>query len=433
MNITVEDLSPCRKRLRVEVPANRVNEELARVTDDYIKHVRIPGFRPGKAPKAVVQKRYQKEIEGELQRSFLPKAFREACQKRSLQTVSYPEFEDVSYQPGLSLSFSTVVDTFPEFSVPTYKGLALEGRSIEVTAEELREAQENVLQQFASFNEVTDRPLALGDFGVIKFNGTVEGQPIAELAPAAIQLATAEQQWLWIKPESFVPGFTEQLLGMSIGETRTATVTFPEDLFFEELKGKQGVYEVVLKGIKERHLPELTDEIAEQSLQCKAVDFTDKLRDGIAGEKKRANQTQLKKQVADLIDKSVSFELPESVVKAETQDVIQEIVSENQARGIPVNVLEDNKGEIFDNATRSAKEIVKMNYVLRKIAELEKIAITNDELGNYVYWLAMQHKKPVDKLVKQLSESGGLRQIEQRLLVQKVMDFIIGQANVTTT
>ena len=137
MNITVEDLAPCRKRLRIEVPANRVSEEYDKVADEYTKHVRIPGFRPGKAPRTVVLKKYQKDIEQELQRSLVPQAYREACEKRNIHAVTSPNIEDLNYQHGLSLSFSTIVETAPEFNLPVYKGLTIKGEKVEATPEEI--------------------------------------------------------------------------------------------------------------------------------------------------------------------------------------------------------------------------------------------------------------------------------------------------------
>jgi trigger factor len=431
MNITVEDLAPCRKRLRIEVPADRVTEEFDKVTVEFTKFARIPGFRPGKAPRTVVLKKFQKDIESELQRALVPKAYREACEKRNIRAVTSPNIEDFSYQHGLSMCFSTVVETAPEFTLPNYKGLALTGTTTEASEEEVSKTAENFLLQHAKFNEVTDRALNEGDIAVVKFNGTVDQKPILEVAPEAQQLASAETQWLLIEPNSFIPGFAPQLIGMAIGETRTIAVTFSADLYIEALKGQTASYEVELKGIKTRELPEITDELSQQLLQVPAAEFHTRIKSEIEERKKSQNRATLKRQIADQLEAAIQFELPDSMVQAETQDLIHEIVSENQSRGIPVNVLEEKKQEIFNNAARSAKEIVKVNFLLRKIAEVEKIAVTRDEIGNYVSFLAIQSGRPIEKLVKELSETGGLRQIEQRLLTQNVMDFLLDQSNVT--
>ena len=133
MNITVEDVAPCKKRLKIEVPANRVQQAFDRVADGFQKEARIPGFRPGHAPRAVVLKKFHKDIEGETQRTLVPEAYQEAISEKKLRVVSAPEIEDLKYQPGLSLSFSTVVELVPEFKLPEYKGFALKQQDTGVT------------------------------------------------------------------------------------------------------------------------------------------------------------------------------------------------------------------------------------------------------------------------------------------------------------
>ena len=431
MNVTIEEISACRKRIRIEVPADRVNEEFDKVAADYSKFARIPGFRPGKAPKGVILKKYQKEIESELQRTLVPKAYREAFEKRNLNVVSYPDVEDVSYQPGLSLSFSTVVDVAPEFPLPTYKGLTVKAQSTEVTEDDFAKAKERVLSQYGKFVDVTPaRPIQAEDIAVLDYKGTVEGKDIAEIAPQARQLSGGADQWLLVRSDFFVPGFTDALVGLNLNEKKQITVTIPEDAVVEALKGKTAVYEVEVKGIKVRELPEVTDELSQQLLGVPAAEFEPKLRGELQKEKDREVKAEQRQEIGKALLAAVDFELPESVVKDETRDIVQDIVSENQGRGIPAEVLEEKKQEIFDNATKGAKETVKLQFILHRIAEEEKIQVTQDQIANYVTYLAYQSGKPVEKFAKELSEKGGFAEVQRRLLSQNVIDFLLGQANV---
>lgn len=430
MNVTIEDISPCRKRLRIEVPADRVNEEFDKVASEFSQFAKIPGFRPGKAPKAVVLRKFEKDIEAELQRTLVPKAYREALQKRNLKVVSYPDMEDVTYKKGLSLSFSTVVDTAPEFAVPTYKGLPVKAESTEVTDKEIEEAVDSIRGQHGKFVDAPARAVVAEDFAIVNYTGSVEGKPVAEIAPQARQLAGGEAQWLLVRDDYFIPGFTQQLIGMQPGEKKTINVTFPADLEVEGLTGKPATYEVELKGIKVRDLPELTDEIAQQAAQVNAAELPAKIRESIQKEKERAAKAAQKRQIGEKLLASVEFDLPESSVKEETRDVVYDIVSENQQRGIPADVLEEKKDEIFENATKSAKEMVKLNFILRKIAEEEKITVKDEQVYQYVGFLAMQQGKPIEKVAKELSDNGSLPAIERRILAQNVMDFLLEQAKV---
>ncbi len=432
MNVTIEEISACRKRLLIEVPADRVNEEFDKVAADYSKLARIPGFRPGKAPKAVILKKYQKEIEGELQRTLVPKAYREAFQKQNLRVVSYPDVESVNYQPGLSLSFSTVVDVAPQFTLPTYKGLTVKGRPTEVTDEDFTKAKERLLSQYGKFVDAPARPIQTEDIAVLDYKGTIEGKAIEEIAPQARQLSGGVDQWLLVRPDFFVPGFTDALIGFNIGDKKQITVTIPADGAIEALNGKTAVYDVEVKGIKVRELPEITDDLSQQLLGVPAAEFEAKLREELKKEKEREAKAEQRKEIGEALIAAVDFELPESVVKDETRDIVQDIVSENENRGIPAEVLEENKAQIFENASKGAKETVKLQFILRKIAEEEKISVTQDQIAQYVTFLAYQSGKPVEKFAKELSERGGFGEIERRLLSQNVIDFLLGQANVVS-
>ena len=171
MNITVEDIAPCKKRLKIEVPANRVKQAYDKVADDFQKEARIPGFRPGHAPRTVVVKKFHKEIESEAQRTLVPEAYQEAITEKKLRVVSQPEIEDLKYQAGLSLSFSTLVELVPEFKLPNYKGLVIKKQETEVTDAEVDQTLTSLAEQRATFEDAPDRPLAMDDFAVISYTG----------------------------------------------------------------------------------------------------------------------------------------------------------------------------------------------------------------------------------------------------------------------
>src|SRR5277367_5507083 len=250
MNITVEDVAPCKKRLKIEVPANRVKQAYDRVADDFQKEARIPGFRPGHAPRTVVLKKYHKDIESEAQRTLVPEAYREAITEKKLRVVSPPAIEDLKYQAGLSLSFSTVVELVPDFKLPNYKGLVLKKQETGVKEEEVEKTLNSLADQRANFEDAPDRPLAMDDFAVISYSGKLEDQPLTELVPDAKNLGHNPNFWLWMRTEGFLPKFAEQCVGLKKGETRTIEIEFPADFPQAELAGKKVSYEVELKEIK---------------------------------------------------------------------------------------------------------------------------------------------------------------------------------------
>lgn len=355
MNITVEDVAPCKKRLKIEVPANRVQQAYDRVASDFQKEARIPGFRPGHAPRTVILKKFQKDIESETQRTLVPEAYREAISEKKLRVVSSPEIEDLKYQPGLSLSFSTVVELVPEFKLPDYRGLVLKKQDTEVKDEEIDKTLQSLADQRAKFDDAPERPLAMEDFAVISYTGKIDGTPVIELVPEAKHLAQNPQFWLWMRPEGFLPKFAEQCVGMKKGESRTIEIEFPADFPQAELAGKKAEYEVELKEIKVKNSPPIDDAFAQEMAKMGLAELKTRVRENMEQEKKnqaeRANRTEI---VQKLIS-AVEFDLPPSAVDEETHAAVYDIVEENQARGVPANVLEEKKDEIFSNAAKSAK------------------------------------------------------------------------------
>lgn len=426
MNVTVEEVSPCRKRLKIEIPPNRVNEAIERVTNDYQKQAHIPGFRPGKAPRAVIAKKFSKDIESEMQRTLIPEACREVIKEKNLNVVSRPEIEDLNFQPGLSLSFSTVVELAPEFKLPEYKGLTIKKADKDVTDADVDKAVNSILEQHATFVDIDPRPLVKDDFAVINYSAVCEGKGLKEiLPPAAASLAEATDFWLWVKDEAFLPKFAEQCIGLNVGERREVNVEFPADFRHSEVAGKKATYTVELKQLKARKLPELNDAFTQELAKINVDEFRSKVRSNLDDQKKNQADRDEKGQLIEQLLKGVNFDLPPSVVADETNQTVYEIVSENQARGIPVSLLEEKKDEIYANATKTAQEKVKLSFVARKIADEEKITVSQEELFERLQFLAAQQQMPIEQLIKTVSENGAISSIQDRLLLGKVLDFLL--------
>jgi trigger factor len=428
MTITVEDLAPCRKRLKIEVPANRVQQAYDKIADDFQKEARIPGFRPGHAPRAVVLKKFRKDIEGETQRSLVPEAYQEAVAEKKLRVVNAPEIEDVRYQPGLSLSFSTVIELVPEFKLPEYKGLTLKKEETEVTEADVDKTLQTLADQRSSFADAEGRPLAMDDYGVISYTGTLDGQPLAEIVPDAKNLAQNPQFWLWMRPEGFLPKFAEQCVGMAIGEKRQVEVEFPANFPQEKLAGKKASYEVELTGIKIKVSPALDDTFAQEIAKMSLADLKERIRENLAQDKKNQADRAARSEIVQKLVGSVDFELPASTVEEETHSTIYDIVAENQQRGVPNNVLEEKKDEIFANASKSAKEMVKFKFIAAQIAEQEKIEVTNDQIGQYLAMLAQREGVTLEKMVERIRKNNAFGAVRQHLLRQLVLDFLLKEA-----
>jgi len=428
MNIAIEEVSACRRRLRIEVPASDVDAELNKITDEFQKMAQIKGFRAGKAPRSVVEKKYSKDIEEEVKKKIVPRAYREALKSKNLKVISAPQVEELQFKRGVSLSFSTIVDLAPEFSLPEYKGLKIKKADSEVTDEDVEKVINNILDQNADYQDVVGRPVAEKDFAIISYEGTVEGNPISELLPDVPNLNKQEKFWLLIQDGIFLPDFGKQLIGSNVGDSKTVTIKFADDFPQEPVRGKEGVYQVKIDELKAKILPAFDDTIAEKVAKTTAEVLKSRIRENIGRDKEQRARSEQVKQILDQLKDNTTFELPESAVQNQTQRAVYDIVRENQMRGIPPEMLEQHKGDIFAAAQTSAKEQVKIGFILSQIADTEKIEVKSDEILEIVHGYAQQEKVPVQKMIKQLQENNGIDQIEDEIRNRKTVDFLLQSA-----
>ena len=428
MNITVEDVAPCKKRLKIEVPANRVKEAYDKVADDFQKEARIPGFRPGHAPRTVVVKKFHKDIESEAQRTLVPEAYREAITEKKLRVVSQPEIEDLKYQAGLSLSFSTLVELVPDFKLPDYMGLVIKKQETEVKDEEVDATLKSLADQRANFEDAVERPLVMDDFAVISYTGKLDDKPLIDVVPDAKNLAHNPNFWLWMRTEGFLPKFAEQCLGMKKGDKRTVDVEFPADFPQAALAGKKVQYDVELKEIKVKQSPVIDDAFAQEVAKMNLAELKTRIRENMEQEKKNQANSAARTEIIQKLISSVEFDLPPSAVDEETHATVYDIVAENQARGVPATVLEEKKEEIFNNAAKAAKESVKFKFIAAQIAENEKIEVTQEQLAQHIAFLAQRESLTMEKMVDRIRKNNAFGIIRQQLLRQAVLDFLLKES-----
>src|SRR5882724_1153211 len=277
MAVTIENTAPCRKKLRIEVDAGRVAGTRAEILQEFRKFAAIPGFRPGKAPEPMVEKRYAGQIDEELRKRLIPESYRETLNEQKLKVVGYPQIEGVEYQPGRPLVYTAAVDTAPEFTLPDYKGIPVKKKAVTVKEEEINKTIDSLREQQAEFVAVEGRAIQTGDFAVINYTGVADGKPISELVPDAKELGENKDFWLLISADSFLPGFCDQLIGAKAAEKRQVLIDFPADFPQKAVAGKKATFFVDVVAIKEKKLPEVNDEFAKKV----GLDSLEKLKDEI--------------------------------------------------------------------------------------------------------------------------------------------------------
>ena len=429
VNVTVENLAPCKKLVRVEVEPQKVDETFESITKEFQKEAAFPGFRPGKAPRDMVLRKYDKEIQDEVKKKLISDSYRKAVEEQKLDVLGYPDIEEIQFGRGQALQFAATIETAPEFQLPEYKGLPARLEARTVTPEDMERALDALRQQHVTFKTV-DRPAQNSDIAVVSYTGTCEGKPISELAPTAKGLTEQKNFWVEMQAQAFLPGFAEQLLGAKAAEHRTVNINFPADFVTPQLAQKKGVYQVEVVEVKEKVLPALDDAFAKSF----GAESLEKLREGVRrdleNELKYTQDKNMRMQLIRALLDRVNFELPESAVAQETRNVVYDIVRENQKRGIPRQQIEQEKEKIYLTATRGAKERVKYAFLTQKIAEKENIKASQEEILRRINSLAAMYQIPPDRFLKDLHKRNGLIEIYDQVMNDKVLDFLQQNARI---
>jgi trigger factor len=433
MAVIVESTAPCRCTLRVEVDASRVAGTRAEIIQEFRKHATIPGFRPGKAPEPMIEKRYATEIDDEVRKRIIPDTYREAVAEQKLRVVGYPDIQNVKHESGRPLTYTAAVDTAPDFTLPDYKGIAVKRKEMPVAEEDVTKTIDSLRDQQAEFADVTGRAIKTGDFAVLNYTGIADGKPIGELVADAKTLGEHKDFWVLISSDAFLPGFCDQLLGAQPGEKRQVLITFPSDFPQRPLAGKKATYFVDVVAIKEKNLPEVNDEFAKKIGFASVDKLQDEIRKSLAAERDAEATGEVRKQIVDHLLGKVEFDLPESLVAHETRSIIYDVVRENSLRGVSKQTLEEKKDEIFGLASQSARDRLRTSFILDAIAEKEKITVTEEEMETRITSLAQRYRVTPARLKAQLDERGGLGEVEDQIRTGKTLDFLIANAKVETT
>ncbi len=390
----------------------------------------VADFQTADRPAAIEEKKFEQEISAEVQRKLIPQCFREAVAKEKLKVVSMPSIEEVKFSRSEPLRFQATVDVAPEFTLPKYKGLKVKKPKVEIKEEEINDALKMLAEQQASFTDVTDRAIQLGDFAVISYMGTSEGKPLTDFSPAARPLAENKQFWLLIAKDSFLPGFCDPLIGAKTGDTREIHVEIPKEFRVPELAGKKADYSVTVIGIKEKKLPQLDDSFAVSYKAANLEELKSKIRENIHQDRENESDHKVRQQLIDQLLKETPFELPESIVHAETRNTMVDIVRENQMRGVEEDSIREKSKEILDIATKNAQEKVRASFILGRIAAEEKIEVKEEDLQQRLEEAAQRAGKPVRDFARQLQENDQMESLREQILLGRALDLLISHATV---
>jgi trigger factor len=431
MKVEVEKQPGSVSKLHIELPPEEVAKEWNAIASSFARFAKIPGYRPGKAPRAVIDKRFRKEIQDELTKKLVSKSYHDAVEKEQLRVASLTNIEDIQFGEDKSMRFHATVVIAPEFELPDYKNIPVQLPDTKVSDAEVEEALERLREQSADFVDVPGRGLQMGDFAVLDFEGSVDSMPISEIAPQASKnLQGGKKFWLHLAADNFLPKFCEQLVGQKQGETRLVIVEFPADFPVKELAGKKADYAVTVREVKEKVLPPIDDALAAKIVTGKTlVDLRQLLEHDIEHAKEHDVERAKESQIMKYLHERIQFELPPALLQNETRRALAELVQRNRERGVTDEMLKEKERELIDGAAGVAAHRLKTNFILHRIAERENIQVAKEDVDLRIREEATRYDISPEKMRKELQQKDVLDDVAEQILMGKALDFL--KANVS--
>ena len=408
--------------LTIDVPAEDFDQALDKAFKKVVKTVQIPGFRKGKVPRKIFEKRFGVEsLYQDAVDIVLPEAYMKAVEETGISPVDQPEVDIEEIEKGKNLVFTAKVIVKPEVTLGEYKGLEVEEQSVEVTDEDVEQELEAQRQQHAELVVKEEGNVEEGDTVVMDFEGFMDGE--------AFEGGKGENHSLEIGSEQFIPGFEEQLVGKETGEESEIEINFPEDYHAEELAGKKATFKVKIHEIKEKELPELDDEFAKDvDEEVETLDeLKKKKKEQLEEQKKQDAENQKRETLIEQASNNAEVDIPEAMVNTELEQMIKEFEQRLQMQGMTMEMYYQFSGQdenaLKEQMREDAQKRVKTNLTLEAIVNEETIEVSQEDVDAELEKMASMYGTEVEQLKQMLG--GNTDALKEDLKFKKAIDFLI--------
>ena len=425
MSLQVENLEHNMVKVTIEVDAAKLDAAITKAYNKKKNQFNIPGFRKGKVPQKLIEKEYGVEIFYEDAANILiPDAYAEEMKDCDLEIVSRPEIDVVQLEKGKPFIFTAELAVKPEVTLGDYKGLDVPKTRVTVKKEEVEEELKRTQEQNAREITIEDRPVKDGDILTIDYSGSVDGEKF--------EGGTAQDQTLIIGSGAFIPGFEEQLIGKELNEETEINVTFPEEYHAADLAGKEAVFEVKIKAIKEKELPELDDEFASEVSEFETLDeYKADIKEKIRERKKEEAKTERENKLVDLAVENAQMDIPDAMVEEQVQQMIEEFAQRLSDQGLSMEQYLQFSGmdaqKFADDMKPQAVKRIETRLVLEAIVKAENIEVSEEEYKAEVEKMAAMYQMETEQLEK-LIQDAQKEQMMDDIAVQKAVDFLVAEA-----
>jgi len=416
MKSNLKEVSHCQREIEIEIEAQKVSQELEKILSDYSRKAKIPGFRPGKAPKDIVKRMFYPEIKDSLINSLAPKALSQEIKSLHLNLIGSPVINDIYFKEGEPLRFKAKFEIWPEITLPDYNQIKVKKKKITVSADEINKSLEELQLKSSQYVPVEGRGVASGDYVVVEIKGkdlkTKRFLPTEKIAVIADDPQNDKT-------------FNQKLLGLKSDQEATFTISYPKDFKNKRLSGKTIEYSVKIISIKEKKVPTINDDFAKDIGEYNNLkDLKKEIRSNLLAAKERESKKQIAEEVIKNIAAQVKVELPESMVAEETAAIVQKKLS---SQPLP-NLKEEEVAKIKAEAELKARENILNQLILSKIAEKEKLIISEEEINQELEAIAKANNYPLAKVIEAFNQKGRRQELKETLLLKKTVDFLADKA-----
>ncbi|MBJ6362901.1 trigger factor [Paenibacillus sp. GCM10012307] len=430
MKATWEKIEKSLVEISVEVEAEQVKEALDKAFKKVVQKVNVPGFRKGKVPRSMFEKRFG--IESLYQDAIdilLPDVYSAALKETGVQPVDRPDIDVEQFAAGETFKFKAKVTVKPEVKLGDYKGIEVPATSLEVTEEEISAELERLQQRHAELVVIDEGEAQNGDTTVIDFEGFVDGE--------AFEGGKSERYSLELGSNSFIPGFEEQIVGLNIGDFKDIEVNFPEEYHAENLAGKPAVFKVKLHEIKRKSLPALDDEFAKDVSEFDTLDeFKQDLAERLKTQKEKAGEQAREVAVVDKVSQAAEIEIPEVMIDAETDFILKDFENRLSSQGMNLDLYYQFSGQdeaaLRGQMRVDAEKRVRNNLVLEQIAKEENISVSEEDVTAELENLSKAYNRPAEELREIFTRNGNIENLKDDLVLRKTIQFLLENSKTVT-
>ena len=409
----------------MEAEASKLDAAITKAYNKKKNQFNIPGFRKGKVPQKLIEKEYGVEIFYEDAANILiPEVYEAEMKDCDLDIVSRPEIDVVQLEKGKPFIFTAELAVKPEVTLGEYKGMDVPKTRVTVKKEEIEEELKKTQEQNAREITIEDRPVKDGDILTIDYSGSVDGEKF--------EGGTAQDQTLVIGSGAFIPGFEEQLIGKELNEETAIDVTFPEEYHASDLAGKAAVFEVKIKGIKEKELPELDDEFASEVSEFETLEeYKADIKEKIRERKKEEANTERENKIVDLVVENAQMDIPDAMIEEQVQQMTEEFAQRLSYQGLNFEQYLQFSGmdaqKFADDMKPQAIKRIETRLVLEAIVKAENIEASEEDYKEELDKMAAMYQMETEQLEKMIQDSQK-EQMMDDIAVQKAVDFLVAEA-----